>query len=91
MNVNEYHSLLRYGIGCILCGKPAHTHHPRFAGSAGKKSGDWLCIPLCPEHHQHGGAGVAIHAGQRTFEALYGSEEKLLSDTIKKVLRRFDP
>ena len=47
-----------------------------------KRASDYLTIPLCPEHHQNGGKGVAIHAGQQAFEALYGSELDLLAQTI---------
>ena len=74
-------------LGCAVhgCGKQAMLHHPRFAAGAGQKSSDWLVIPLCSDHHQHGGHGVAIHAGQTTFERLYGTEEKMLAQTIEKV------
>jgi hypothetical protein len=74
-------------LGCAVggCSAPAMLHHPRFAAGAGQRSSDWLVIPLCPEHHQHGGVGVAIHAGQQTFEGLYGTEEKLLAQTIERV------
>ena len=74
-------------LGCAVegCGQPAHLHHPRFASGAGQRSSDWLVIPLCPSHHQNGGHGVALHAGQKTFEGLYGSEEKLLAQTIERV------
>ena len=37
-----------------------------------------LVIPLCPEHHRTGGKGVAIHAGQKTWEAIFGTEEELI-------------
>lgn len=90
MNIGEYHAILR-DQGCILCQRPPHLHHPRFAAGAGQKMSDWLVIPLCPDHHQHGGHGVAIHAGQTTFERMYGTEENLLAATIKRVVRRLDP
>ena len=41
-----------------------------------------LAIPLCPMHHQHGGYGVALHAGQKTFEKKYGTESELLQKTL---------
>jgi len=74
-------------LGCIvdLCGAPAMLHHPRFAAGLSQRSSDWLVIPLCQEHHQTGGHGVAIHAGQTTFERLYGTEEDLLAKTIERV------
>jgi hypothetical protein len=77
-------------LGCAVegCRRPAHLHHPRFAAGMSQRSSDWLVIPLCPDHHQQGGHGVAIHAGQSTFEGLYGSEESLLAQTIERVFRR---
>jgi len=33
-------------------------------------------------HHTDGGPGVAFHAGQRSFESMYGSELDLLNQTI---------
>jgi hypothetical protein len=84
--LKAYKSLVA-DLGCAVeyCGRPAALHHPRFAAGMSQRSSDWLVIPLCPDHHQHGGHGVAIHAGQSTFESLYGSEEKLLAKTIELV------
>lgn len=74
-------------LGCIVegCGAPAEIHHPRFAAGMAQKASNFLVIPLCPEHHRNGGHGVAIHAGQATFCAMYGEEEELLAMTIKRV------
>ena len=74
-------------LGCAVrgCGRQAHLHHPRFASGMAQRASDWLVIPLCPEHHQDGGHGVALHAGQTTFERLYGTEEELLAQTIERV------
>jgi hypothetical protein len=44
-----------------------------------------MAIPLCPNHHQNGGYGVALHAGQREWEKRYGSEEALL-EQVKELL-----
>ena len=76
-------------LGCVVCRNngdgptPATIHHCFFG--AGKRDKHYLVIPLCPEHHQTGGYGVAIHAGQKQFEALYGSEFKLLNQVIGEV------
>lgn len=74
-------------LGCIVdgCGAPAMLHHPRFCVGMGQRSNDWLVIPLCPDHHQNGGLGVAIHAGQNTFESLYGTEAELLARVIQRM------
>jgi hypothetical protein len=49
----------------------------------GMKSHWSKAIPLCPMHHQHGGWGVALHAGQKEFEKRYGTEEELLEYTTQ--------
>jgi len=78
-------------LGCVVCRNlghgetPAHYHHIRTGQGAGQRSGNGLGIPLCPAHHQHGGHGVAYHAGPKTFERIYGSELELLNQTILEV------
>lgn len=78
-------------IGCIVCrnlgyGYSApHIHHIRHGAGMGQKNPYWKAIPLCPNHHQHGGYGVALHAGQKKFEQLYGTEEALL-EKVNKIL-----
>jgi hypothetical protein len=75
-------------MGCIVCrnlgyGYSApHIHHIRHGAGIGQKSHWSLAIPLCPNHHQHGGYGVALHAGQKTFEKKYGTESELLLQTL---------
>lgn len=82
------------GVGCIVCRQQfgqwtnPQIHHIRAGQGMGQRAPDFLAIPLCPEHHTDGGFGVALHAGQATFEASYGSEMKLLADTIALVVRR---
>ena len=75
-------------LGCIVCGQPATIHHltgSKYRGM-GKKASHYDVIPLCPNHHQHGGYGVAFHAGQKVWEAKYGTQEELL----EKVKRKLD-
>lgn len=71
-------------LGCIVCLKlgfgytAPHIHHIRHGAGLSQKS-DWTkAIPLCPNHHQQGGYGIALHAGQKEFERRYGTEESLL-------------
>ena len=67
--------------GCVVCLKyhgvysPASIHH---LNGKTKKGAHQQTIALCPNHHQHGGYGVAIHAGKKAFEAKYGTESDLL-------------
>ena len=87
MNIQEYKSKVD-SLGCIVygCGQGATLHHPRFSCGGSQRSSDWLVIPLCPYHHQHGPFGQAIHNGQATFENNYGKEADLLAMTIKKMV-----
>jgi len=74
-------------LGCIVdgCCAPATIHHPRFAAGMAQRSPHMLCIPLCKYHHQDGGYGQAIHAGQQAFEQNHGTEADLLAKTITKL------
>lgn len=80
-------------LGCIVCRNlgygetPANVHHIRLGQGMAQRASDYLTIPLCHEHHQHGGPGVAIHAGQEQWEALYGTELELLAQTIGDVFK----
>ena len=77
-------------LGCIVegCGAEAMLHHPRFCAGMGQRSSDWLVIPLCPDHHQNGGLGTAIHAGQHIFEQNHGTEAQLLAKVIQRIDQR---
>lgn len=82
-------------IGCIACivmghhGTPAEIHHLRKGVGAGQRSNHYRAIPLCPYHHRTGGHGNAIHAGQKTFEKKFGTEEELLEKTEKALNGEF--
>lgn len=64
-------------LGCIICRRPAEIHHIG-NGTMSKKASEFEVIPLCEEHHRTGGHGVAVHAGRKTWEAMYGTERELL-------------
>lgn len=72
-------------LGCIVCRNegfgetPACCHHIRAGQGMGQRASDFEVIPLCGIHHQQGGHGVAIHAGQKAWEARYGTERELLT------------
>lgn len=74
-------------LGCLPClnngmpGTPAECHHIRHQIGAGRRSSHFQTIPLCPEHHRLGAYGVAIHAGKRAWEKIYGTELQLLEQT----------
>lgn len=84
MNKSEREHLSKIAaMGCIVCERagipdcPAEIHHIR-TGQGQKRASHFEVIPLCPDHHRSGGHGVAIHAGRKTWESLYGTELELL-------------
>lgn len=78
-------------LGCVVCrnlghgASPAEIHHPRFLAGGAQRASHFDAIPLCPSHHRTGGIGVALHAGQRTWEAKYGTEAELLEQTRREM------
>ncbi len=72
-------------LGCMICEMPACVHHITTGVGMGQRASHYDTIPLCPTHHQHGGYGVAIHAGKQEWERLYGTEVQLLAQ-VKKSL-----
>jgi hypothetical protein len=80
-------------LGCVVCRNqglgetPACLHHIREGQGGAMRASHYEVIPLCPHHHQHGGHGEAIHAGQETWEARFGTESELLAQTLQEVGR----
>lgn len=78
-------------LGCIVCREqfcvfsPAEVHHLRIGCGAGQRASHYRTIPLCPPHHRTGGYGVAIHAGQKMWEDIYGTEESLLGQVTREL------
>ena len=71
-------------LGSIVCYNLGHysmaaIHHVRHDGKGGNGKRDHMkVIGLCGYHHQTGGHGEAIHAGIKTFEDNFGTEQELL-------------
>jgi hypothetical protein len=85
MNKKESDHLSKVAsLGCIACynlgflDSPAEIHHIRAGQGMSQRASHFETIPLCPTHHRTGGYGVAIHAGQKTWEAIHGTEISLL-------------
>lgn len=85
MNKSEKDHLSKVAsIGCIVCklqgneGTPAEIHHIRHGNGMSQRASNYDVIPLCQWHHRLGGYSVAIHAGRKEFESLYGTELELL-------------
>jgi len=73
-----------HSFGCVVCRKhlgvytePA-MHHIRHGMGMGMRNSNDMVLPLCGPHHQTGGHGVALHAGQKTWEQNFGTEIELL-------------
>jgi hypothetical protein len=87
----KIHYCVLADLGCVVCANlghgysPAEIHHIRHGAGAGQKTHWSKAIPLCPAHHRNGGYGIALHAGQKEFERLYGSEEFLLELTQRRI------
>ena len=79
----EYMGLVaRLDCAARGCGvSPVEVHHPRHGAGMGQRASHFDVIPLCPAHHRTGGFGVAIHAGQKTWEAKFGIEAELTKKT----------
>ena len=75
-------------LGCIVCynlgydDTPAEIHHIG-NGTMSKRASNYEVIPLCHIHHRTGGYGVAVHSGRKAFEANFGTEQELLSQTLE--------
>lgn len=86
------HILRIKNMGCIACElylgrytSPCDAHHIRNGQGTSQRAPDFETIPLCKPHHQTGGHGVAIHAGQRTWEEKYGTERELLAIIMGRI------
>jgi len=90
----EHQSYLR-SWGCVVChnlghpGIPAEIHHIRTGVGAGRKADQMSVLPLCDRHHRNGQHGEAIHAGQRTWQAKFGTELELLAQVLAISERHF--
>ena len=83
----DHISKVIYG-GCIACklngieDSQAEYHHIG-NGTMGKRASNYEGIALCPIHHRTGGYGVAVHAGRKAFEEVFGTEQELLQITLR--------
>lgn len=68
-------------LGCLICQGPAEVHHVTDGPGMDQRASHYDTIPLCPRHHRTGGPGVALHAGEATWEARFGTQAELLART----------
>lgn len=78
-------------LGCVVCRNlgygetPAALHHIRAGQGMSQRASHYQVLPLCGAHHQTGGYGVAIHAGQKEWEKRYGTELELLEQVYDEI------
>lgn len=83
----DAHWALIRSLPCMVCGKPGPStlHHPhggsmRYRGvhkAGGKKTSDFLVIPLCVDHHT-GYAGIDSGMGVLTWEQRFGEQAGMI-------------
>lgn len=83
-NAERKHLAAVVKLGCMACRTmgiftpDVEIHHIRRGQGMGQRASHYEVIGLCAPHHRTGGHGVALHAGQRTWEANFGTESELL-------------
>lgn len=70
-------------LDCGVCGAsgPSDAHHILEGRTPGRKSPDWLTIPLCKDCHQ--GSVNGIHGQRRMWLVTKSSEAQILNDTLE--------
>ena len=65
---------------------PTAAHHPIHGRFCQRKVPDRMAIPLCADHHQHGGGGkVALHHSPTAWKRLYGEDHEYIAATLDKL------
>lgn len=73
-------------LGCIICENPYTViHHITTARGFGGRSSHYEVLPLCVPHHDGGVRGIAVHAGVKTWEEIYGTQKSLVEIVNKAV------
>jgi hypothetical protein len=74
-------------LACCLCGaQPVELHHILEGRTPGRRSPNWLVIPLCPDCHR--GNHNGIHGQQAMLHIRKTSELELLANTLERVYGR---
>lgn len=75
-------------LGCAVCGAhgPSDAHHILEGRTPGRKSPDWLTIPLCKDCHQ--GSLNGIHGQRRMWDVMKANELQCLNDTLRALYGR---
>ena len=72
-------------LPCAVCGTsgPSDAHHILEGRTPGRKSPDWLTIPLCKDCHQ--GSHNGIHGQRRMWDVMKKTEAQCLNDTLERL------
>ena len=72
-------------LPCAVCGQggPSDAHHILDGRTPGRKSPDWLTIPLCKSCHQDNRNG--IHGQRIMWNVMKKTEAECLNETLKKL------
>jgi len=67
---------------CVVCGaEPVEVHHILEGRCPGRRSPDWLAIPVCPDCHR--GAKNGIHGEQAMWKVMKKTEHDCLAQTLE--------
>ena len=71
-------------LSCALCdAKPVELHHILEGRTPGRRSPNWLVIPLCSDCHR--GDHNGIHGRQAMLKVMKTTELELLAQTLEQV------
>lgn len=72
-------------LPCGVCGAsgPSHAHHMLAGRIPGRKSPDWLTMPLCDDCHQ--GSHNGIHGERRMWDVMRTNEQVVLAATLERL------
>jgi hypothetical protein len=71
-------------LPCCLCGaRPVELHHILEGRTPGRKSPNWLVIPLCPDCHR--GDSNGIHGRRAMMQIMKTNELELLGQTLELI------
>lgn len=71
-------------LPCAVCGaQPVEVHHILDGRTPGRRSPDWLTIPLCPDCHR--GSHNGIHGQRSMWDVMKKTELQCLADTLESL------
>jgi hypothetical protein len=76
-------------LGCVVCRlmgfgpTPAQVHHTREGQGGAQRAGNYLTLPLCPDHHT---GPTGVHGDKSCLRLLKVTELDLLDLTISEVI-----